>query len=75
MTLYQLKSGQKAVVSQVDLEGEKLIKLNQMGLTCGTCVEVIKRAPMGDPIEIALRGYRLCLRGKEAQKIVVEDVQ
>lgn len=75
MTMYQLKSGQSATVKQIALVGESRIKINQMGLTAGTRFEIVKRAPLGDPIEISLRGYRLCLRGKDAKNIIVEDVE
>ncbi len=47
-------------------------RLLEMGLTKGIAVSVIRVAPMGDPIEIELRGYRLSLRRKEAQAVMIE---
>jgi ferrous iron transport protein A len=46
----------------------------EMGLNEGTTFEVTKVAPLGDPIEICLRGYRLCLRRREAENIRVEVI-
>ncbi len=46
-------------------------RLMEMGLTKGTAVEVIRLAPLGDPIEISVRGYRLSLRRKEAAAIMI----
>ncbi|WP_292469876.1 FeoA domain-containing protein [Methanolobus sp.] len=46
-----------------------------MGLTPGTRVEVIRRAPLGDPVEFKLKGYNLSLRKKEAETILVELVE
>ncbi len=46
-------------------------RLMEMGLTRGTAVEVIRLAPLGDPIEISIRGYRLSLRRREASAVVV----
>jgi Fe2+ transport system protein FeoA len=51
-------------------------RLLEMGLTKGTIVEIVRYAPMGDPIEIAIRGYRLSLRRLEAESVFVQkDVQ
>ncbi len=47
-------------------------RLLEMGLTKGTAVSVIRVAPMGDPIEIQLRGYRLSLRRSEAESVMIE---
>ncbi len=49
-------------------------RLMDMGLTHGVAVKVLKVAPLGDPMEIALRGYHLCLRREEAAKVMVEDI-
>ena len=46
-------------------------RLLEMGLTKGTSVEVIRLAPLGDPIEIKIRGYRLSLRRKEAEAVII----
>ena len=49
-------------------------RLLEMGLTKGSSVEFIRTAPMGDPIEILVRGYRLSLRKQEAESVLVERV-
>ena len=49
-------------------------RLLEMGLTKGSSVEFIRTAPMGDPIEILIRGYRLSLRKQEAESVLVERV-
>jgi ferrous iron transport protein A len=47
-------------------------RLMEMGLTMGAAIEVIRLAPMGDPIEISVRGYRLSLRRKEASAVMIQ---
>ena len=69
MTLQDLKVGQSGVIAQVGGEGALRRRLLDMGLTPKTSVLVRKVAPMGDPIEICLRGYELTLRGDDAAKI------
>ena len=72
MTLDELKVGQDAVIQVVGGEGELRHHLLDMGLTPKTRVMVRKRAPLGDPIEIFLRGYELTLRLDDAKKITVQ---
>ncbi|HEY6953521.1 MAG TPA: FeoA family protein [Bacteroidota bacterium] len=50
-------------------------RLLEMGLTKGVAIEVIRLAPLGDPIEISVRGYRLSLRRKEAKAVMIERVK
>lgn len=71
MTLDQLKPGEGAVISTVNGEGALRCRLLDMGLTPKTKVVLQKIAPMGDPIEIFIRGYELTLRKEEAVKIDV----
>lgn len=66
-----LKDGQSGSVMIVGVEGRIRRRLIEMGLTPGTRVTVTKRAPLGDPIEIRLRGYELTLRADDAEKILV----
>lgn len=54
---------------------EELIRLQEMGLTEGATFQVIKVAPFGDPVEIDLRGYRLCLRKKENCAFLLEAAE
>lgn len=71
MTLDQLKPGEGAAISAVNGEGALRCRLLDMGLTPKTKVVLQKIAPMGDPIEIFIRGYELTLRKEEAVKIDV----
>ncbi len=71
MTLAQLPVGQSARIAAVGGEGALRRRLLDMGLTPGTTVMVRKIAPMGDPIELHLRGYELTLRLEDAQNITL----
>ncbi len=71
-TLDQLQAGQTGVVAQVAGEPEIAERLMEMGLIAGTPFKVVKRAPLGDPIEIETRGYHLTIRKGEAAGIVIE---
>ena len=72
MKLSELSVGKSAVITAV--RGQKALRghLLDMGLTPNTCVSVRAVAPMGDPIELSLRGYRLTLRLEDAGNIDVE---
>ena len=72
MTLNQLKVGNSAVTT-VGGDGALRCRLLDMGLIPHTRVTLQKDAPMGETIEIRVRGYELTLRVEEAQKIEVED--
>jgi len=74
MTLRDLKIGESGRVLAVG--GEKVLRrrLLEMGITPRTVITVKKAAPMGDPIELLLRGYVLTLRLEDAEKITVEEV-
>ena len=74
MTLDQLMVGKYGVIQMVGGEGELRHRLLDMGLTPKTKVKVNKIAPMGDPIELHLRGYSLSIRLEDAAKIVVEKI-
>ena len=69
MTLHQLPIGQSAIITKVGGEGELRYRFLDMGLIPKTKVTVTKVAPMGDPIEIRLRGYTLPLRVEDAKNI------
>lgn len=71
MTLYQLPIGQSAIITKVGGEGELRYRFLDMGLIPKTKVTVTKVAPMGDPIEIRLRGYTLTLRVEDAKNIEI----
>ena len=71
MTLHQLPIGQSAIITKVGGEGELRYRFLDMGLIPKTKVTVTKVAPMGDPIEIRLRGYTLTLRVGDAKNIEI----
>jgi Fe2+ transport system protein FeoA len=75
MTLKDLKTGKSGLVLAVC--GEKTLRrrLLEMGITPRTTVTVKKTAPMGDPVELLLRGYVLSLRLADAEKITVEELK
>jgi len=73
MTLDQLPIGRQAVITGVGGEGALRLRLLDMGLTPRAGVEIEKAAPMGDPIEILVRGYRLTLRLADARQIAVKE--
>ena len=72
MTLNELKIGDSAAITAVGGEGALRCRLLDMGLTPRTRVTLRKVAPMGDPIEIHVRGYELTLRVEDARQITVE---
>lgn len=74
MTLNQLKIGKAAIIISVKGEGALRRRLLDMGITPRTQIMVRKVAPMGDPIEIHLRGYELTLRIDDAKNIEVMEV-
>ena len=69
--LSELKIGEKATVRVVHGEGAVRRRLFDMGITPGAEVYLRKKAPLGDPIEIAIRGYELTLRKAEAANVEV----
>ena len=68
-TLEQLAIGQRGVVRHIDCDRRTGCRLMEMGLLPGTPIEMVRRAPLGDPLEIRLRGYLLSLRESEASSI------
>ena len=72
MTLKELQIGKSAVVDTVGGTGALRQHFLDMGLVPGAQVTLIKLAPMGDPIEIHIRGYELTLRVDDARQITVE---
>lgn len=75
MTLDQLSIGASGIITTVGGDGPLRCRLLDMGLIPRTRITLQKVAPMGDPIEIQVRGYELTLRVEEAQKIEVEAVK
>ena len=63
--------GATATVAEINLPSASRPRLMEMGLLVGTKVELVRFAPMGDPVEIKVRGYNLTLRKSEAEQILV----
>ena len=70
-TLSELRDGERGAVTRLELAGPTKRRLIEMGITPGTRGQAMKRAPLGDPIEIMLRGYTLTLRAEDARRIFV----
>ena len=71
--LNDLQPGQQAIVQELRSTGSIRRRLLDMGLIPRTAVKLMKVAPMGDPIEIRVRGYELTLRVEDAMKIQVKE--
>ena len=70
--LSELPVGASATVREFPKTGSAFIRLREMGLLAGTRVTLLRTAPLGDPLEIKLRGYHLTLRKTEADHVLVE---
>lgn len=75
VSLKSLADGKSGIVEKIELTGATKRRLIEMGITPGTKITVLKRAPLGDPIEILLRGYSLTIRGADAEQIQVTEVR
>ena len=71
-TLASLPVGSRGRVVQIDGADEISIRLLEMGLTPGTEVAILGVAPLGDPLELEVRGYRLSIRRAEAARVEVD---
>ncbi len=74
MTLEDLKIGQGGTIEAVGGEGALRLRFLDMGLIPGTYVQLQKVAPLGDPIQILVRGYELTIRLEDAGKITMREV-
>lgn len=70
--LSEMSVGESGLVTRVTAEGRIKRRLFDMGVTPGAEVYVRKRAPLGDPIEVNIRGYELTLRDSEAETVIME---
>lgn len=70
--LTNLAIGASAIVRDFPKIGTAFLRLREMGLLSGTSITLIRAAPLGDPLEIKVRGYHLTLRKSEAEHILVE---
>ena len=72
-TLRDVKVGETVSVVKLHGEGALRRRIMDMGITRGTSIYVRKVAPLGDPVEITIRGYELSLRKADAESILVEE--
>jgi len=70
-SLMQMANGTKCMIAAIDLSSESRERLFELGLLVGTTIEVVGYAPLGDPVEIKVRGYRLMIPRSEAERIFV----
>ena len=70
--LNQLKPGERATIVKVGGQGPVRRRILDMGVVKGAEIEVVRVAPLGDPVEFLIKGYNLSLRKSEAQQIQVE---
>lgn len=73
-SLAELGLGESARVARIASGGELSQRLMEMGVTPGVTMRFVGSAPLGDPLEYEIRGYRLCIRRKEAEQIEIEDL-
>ena len=74
-TVNELKIGEKSTVVSIGCKGALRRRIIDMGITPGAVVIMRKTAPLGDPIEINVRGYELSIRRSEAKEITVEKLR
>ncbi len=70
--LSELEPGERGKVTAVEGDADAVRRLMDLGLIRGTTLELVRRAPLGDPMEVRLRGFMLTLRRSEAEHITVE---
>jgi len=74
VALTNLKPGEKGLIERVSGDGAVRRRIRDMGATTGAEVEVVRVAPLGDPIDVRIKGYHLALRKKEAGEILVRRI-
>jgi ferrous iron transport protein A len=72
LKLSELTVGTQAVVREFPKQGSAFLRLREMGVMPGTSLTLVRLAPLGDPLEVKVRGYNLTLRKSEAEHILVE---
>lgn len=72
LKLSQLPIGTRAIVREFPRQGSAFLRLREMGVLPGTSLTLVRTAPLGDPLEIQVRGYSLTLRKSEAEYVLVE---
>ncbi|WP_243342326.1 ferrous iron transport protein A [Anaerococcus sp. AGMB09787] len=74
MTLKDIPVGKSAKIKKVGGHGATKRRIMEMGVTRGTTVLVRKKAPLGDPIQLSLRGFELTIRKADAENILVDSL-
>lgn len=74
-TLATLSVGRWGLIERVLGSGPSLVRLQELGLVAGTQVRVVRRAPLGEPIEVEIRGSRLAMRNHEAVYFQIKEVE
>ena len=72
VSLSTLSKGEKGIIKEFPRQDSAFVRLREMGVLPGTQFTLVRLAPMGDPIEIKIRGYNLTLRKTEADHVMVE---
>lgn len=72
-TLKDVPVGSKAIVRKLEGQGPTKRRIMDMGITKGVTLDVVKVAPLGDPIEVKVRGYQLSIRKADAEAILIEE--
>lgn len=75
MTLNQLKIKQCGIIEKIQSTGETRRRMMEMGVIRGAHIQLTAIAPLGDPVEVEIKGYKLSLRKQEAEQITVKAVQ
>ena len=73
MTLRDAKVGSTVVVTKIQVDGAYKRRIMDMGITKGCDIYIRKVAPLGDPVEITVRGYELSLRKQDAQCVEIQE--
>ncbi len=73
--LSDLEQGTRAVIASIPSGDTSMTRLRELGLLPGTTIKIIRRAPLGDPIEISVRGSLISLRANEAKLIEMRPVE
>ena len=74
MTLLDIANGRKCIVKKIRKKASAAKRLTEMGINRGSVIEVERVAPLGDPIEVKVKGYHLSIRKQEAENIEVEKL-
>ena len=72
LSVQHLAIGQTATIIGFRVESAYVERLRSLGLVRGTQIEVVRTAPLGDPVELKLRGFRLAIRAREADCLIIE---